>query len=92
MIVEGKADQTFDYPISVEGQATAIRDTIAAVAAVGDNGIGTFYWEPAWIPANVCTEGMDGYEEAFQKNMSAWRKYGSGWWPQSAWTDHGGQV
>ncbi len=79
MIVEGKADQTFDYPISVEGQATAIRDTIAAVAAVGDNGIGTFYWEPAWIPANVCTEGMDGYEEAFQKNMSAWRKYGSGW-------------
>lgn len=79
MIVEGKADQTFDYPISVEGQATVIRDTIAAVAAVGDNGIGTFYWEPAWIPANVCQEGMDGYEEAFQKNMSAWRKYGSGW-------------
>lgn len=79
MIVEGKADQTFDYPISIEGQATAIRDTIAAVAAVGDKGIGTFYWEPAWIPANVCQEGMDGYEEAFQKNMSAWRKYGSGW-------------
>lgn len=79
MIVEGKADQTFDYPISVEGQATVIRDTIAAVAAVGDNGIGTFYWEPAWIPANVCQEGMDGYEEAFQKNLSAWRKYGSGW-------------
>ena len=34
MIVEGKADQTFDYPISVEGQATVIRDTIAAVAAI----------------------------------------------------------
>ncbi|RKI41949.1 hypothetical protein D7V86_08345 [bacterium D16-51] len=79
MVTSGKADQTFDYPISVEGQATVIRDTIAAVAGVGDNGIGTFYWEPAWIPANVCREGMDGYEEAFKKNMSAWRKYGSGW-------------
>ena len=79
MIVGGKADQTFDYPISVEGQATAIRDTIAAVAAVGESGIGTFYWEPAWIPANVCREGQEGYEEAYRKNMSAWRKYGSGW-------------
>lgn len=76
MIVGGKADQTFDYPINIEGQATAIRDTIAAVSAIGDKGIGTFYWEPAWIPSNVCTKDDT---EAFNKNLRAWRKYGSGW-------------
>lgn len=76
MVVEGKADQTFEYPISIEGQATVIRDTIAAISAVGENGLGTFYWEPAWIPANVCT-GKDTPE--FKENLKAWRKYGAGW-------------
>src|SRR5690606_25726402 len=38
------------YPTSVQGQAWAVRDVVAAVAAVGDAGIGVFYWEPAWLP------------------------------------------
>jgi len=38
------------YPATVAGQAQALRDVIDAVAAV-PNGLGVFYWEPAWIPA-----------------------------------------
>jgi arabinogalactan endo-1,4-beta-galactosidase len=38
------------YPISVQGQANAVRDVVQAVADVGDAGIGVFYWEPAWLP------------------------------------------
>lgn len=38
------------YLATVQGQANAIRDVIAAVAAVPDKlGVGIFYWEPAWL-------------------------------------------
>ena len=71
-------DQEFNYPVDIEGQATAIRDTIAAVAAVGSNGIGTFYWEPAWVPVNVYNDAKNA-EEVLAGNQKAWRMYGSGW-------------
>ena len=49
-VVSGmSSEQEFDYPFSVEGQAVAVRDVIAAVASV-KKGVGVFYWEPAWIP------------------------------------------
>ena len=38
------------WPVTVQGQANAIRAAIAAVAAVGKAGIGVYYWEPAWLP------------------------------------------
>lgn len=39
------------YQATVQGQATALRDVMAAVAQVPDgNGLGIFYWEPDWIP------------------------------------------
>ena len=79
MIQEGKADQTFDYPVSVEGQATVIRDTIAAVSAIGPSGIGTFYWEPAWIPVPVENQESLTEEQVKIERMKKWRKYGSGW-------------
>ena len=64
VIVSGQAgDQTYNYPITPEGQAQAIRDAMAAVASVGKMGLGTFYWEPAWLPVD----------------KSTWNKYGSGW-------------
>lgn len=78
VVYAGAGDQTFPYPMDVEGQATAVRDTIAAVAAVGDAGIGTFYWEPAWIPVNNI-QSAENAEEALNQNMAAWRQYGSGW-------------
>lgn len=39
-----------DYQPTVQGQATAIRDIMAAVAQVPNGkGLGLFYWEPEWI-------------------------------------------
>ncbi len=58
------------YPITVQGQANAIRDCIQAVVDVGEAGIGVFYWEPAWIP-------VPGNN--YQERSVLWEKYGSGW-------------
>jgi arabinogalactan endo-1,4-beta-galactosidase len=58
------------YPVTVQGQANAVRDAIAAVAAVGPQAIGVYYWEPAWIPV----PGND-----FAERQKLWEKYGSGW-------------
>jgi arabinogalactan endo-1,4-beta-galactosidase len=63
--------QTLNYPITVQGQATAVRDVMEAVANVGEAGIGVFYWEPAWIPAAP--------DKKLKKNLMLWEKYGSGW-------------
>jgi len=39
------------YEATVQGQATAIGDVMAAVAHVPDGrGLGVFYWEPDWFP------------------------------------------
>jgi arabinogalactan endo-1,4-beta-galactosidase len=39
------------YQATVQGQATAMHDVMAAVAQVPDGkGLGIFYWEPDWIP------------------------------------------
>ncbi len=59
------------YPVSVQGQATAVRDVIQAVADVGDAGIGVFYWEPAWLPV--------GPPDQLEQNRVLWERDGSGW-------------
>lgn len=59
------------YPSSVQGQATAVRDVIEAVVRVGDAGIGVFYWEPAWLPV--------GPPEQLEANKRLWEEFGSGW-------------
>lgn len=39
------------YKAGVPGQASMVRDVIAAAAEVpNDMGLGVFYWEPAWLP------------------------------------------
>jgi len=44
-------DKTGGYRATAQGQATAVREVIAAVAAVPEGrGLGVFYWEPAWLP------------------------------------------
>ncbi|MGP4039201.1 glycosyl hydrolase 53 family protein [Gracilibacillus sp. D59] len=65
--------QTINYPVSVQGQATAVRDVFEAVANVGDAGIGVFYWEPAWIPVGD-PDNID-----WEHNQELWEEYGSGW-------------
>jgi len=63
--------QELNYPITVQGQAHQIRDVVQAVVDVGPQGIGYFYWEPAWIPVGPANE--------YEKNKTVWEKYGSGW-------------
>lgn len=63
--------QTLNYPITVQGQATSVRDVIEAVVNVGEAGIGVFYWEPAWLPVGPATQ--------LEQNKAIWEKYGSGW-------------
>ena len=60
---------TKNYPYTVHGQATSVRDVIDTVAKI-PGGIGVCYWEGTWI-----TVGQNSCEE----NISKWEKYGSGW-------------
>jgi len=63
--------QVLNYPISVQGQASAIRDVFQAVADVGERGLGVIYWEPAWIPVGPAYD--------LENNRLLWERYGSGW-------------
>lgn len=56
------------YPPTVQGQADEVRDVIAAVRDA--DGIGVFYWEPAWI-------GVPG--STWEEQSALWETYGSGW-------------
>lgn len=67
-ISEGGA-VTKDYPYTVQGQATSVRNVIDTVAHI-PGGIGVVYWEGTWI-----TVGQNSWEE----NAAKWETYGSGW-------------
>lgn len=69
--VIGASGTTSQYPVSVQGQAWELRDVIAAVAAVGDAGVGVYYWEPAWLPV--------GPADRVEANRALWEQFGSGW-------------
>ncbi|MFD4958549.1 glycosyl hydrolase 53 family protein [Microbacterium sp. NPDC058389] len=69
--VIGAGGTTSQYPVSVQGQAWELRDVIAAVAAVGDAGVGVYYWEPAWLPV--------GPPDQVAANRVLWEQFGSGW-------------
>lgn len=78
------ADNLKKYDISPQGQADEIRAVAEAVNNIGDNdgdgendGLGVFYWEPAWVP--VGTGGKDNAELA-----DTWNKYGGGWATEAA--------
>lgn len=67
------------YEVSVQGQATEVRDVIQAVADVGTAGIGVFYWEPAWIPVGVYDKTAENAQSLLETNKQLWNTYGSGW-------------
>lgn len=75
----GEGSVLSEYPATVQGQANEIRDVCAAVAAVGDAGLGYFYWEPAWIPVGVWEEGSADADAVLAENKKIWEEYGSGW-------------
>lgn len=69
------------YEHSVQGQVNELYDVTKTIANT-TNGIGVFYWEPAWIPVNYIYDDADAenYRESAKKaNQIAWEKYGSGW-------------
>lgn len=75
----GEGDLLPEYPATVQGQANEIRDVCAAVAAVGEPGLGYFYWEPAWIPVGVWEEGAADADQVYAENQKIWEEHGSGW-------------
>ena len=74
----GNNDTGNDYPFTVQGQATEIASVIQAVKNVGDQGIGVFYWEPAWIPVQVYKDAENA-AEVLTENKALWEEHGSGW-------------
>ena len=58
-----------NYPFTVQGQATCVRDVIECVANI-PGGMGVCYWEGTWI-----TVGQNSWEE----NSAKWEQFGSGW-------------
>ncbi|MCM1087241.1 MAG: glycosyl hydrolase 53 family protein [Muribaculaceae bacterium] len=75
----GEGDVLPEYPASEQGQVNEVRDVCAAVAGVGDKGLGIFYWEPAWLPVNVYDETAADAAQVLATNQEIWEKEGSGW-------------
>ena len=66
------------YPLTVQGQASAIADVVKIVASLGEAGLGVFYWEPGWIPVPV-SDNAKTPEEAWEERSKLWEQHGSGW-------------
>lgn len=66
-IGDASAMVSYNYDVTTDGQAQALRDVFAAVASVNASksgyGLGAFYWAPEWIAVD----------------SSTWGTYGSGW-------------
>ncbi len=75
---QGKSGDVYGFDVSVQGQANSVRSVINAVANA-KNGIGVFYWEPAWIPVQVYDKSADNAAEVLTQNKEIWETYGSGW-------------
>ncbi|MCL2594223.1 MAG: glycosyl hydrolase 53 family protein, partial [Promicromonosporaceae bacterium] len=57
------------YPLSVQGQANAIRNVAQATADA--DGLGIILWEPAWTPVGPPSDVVN--------NRLLWEAHGSGW-------------
>ena len=75
---EGKAGDAINFDVSVQGQANSVRAVVNTVANT-KNGIGVFYWEPAWIPVQVYDKNAENAAEILSQNKQIWETYGSGW-------------
>ena len=65
--ISGNGDAVPEYPVSIQGQAKALRDVMNSANSAG--ALGVFYWEGAWIAV-----GSDPSE-----NAKKWEEFGSGW-------------
>ena len=67
----GQADNTSAYEIGPQGQVDSLTDMYQIVMSQ-ENGLGAFYWEPAWIPVKA---GWVNWKE----NKEIADQYGTGW-------------
>ena len=67
----GEWDDTSSYSVSAQGQADMLKDLYTTLGSQ-DNGLGAFYWEPAWIPVKP---GWNNWE--YNKQIAD--IYGTGW-------------
>ena len=67
----GEWDNTSAYPLTAQGQANMLKDLYTTLGNQ-DNGLGAFYWEPAWIPVKA---GWNNWE--YNKQVAD--IYGTGW-------------
>lgn len=72
-------DLNKNYAATVQSQANAVRDVFNAVNNVGDNALGVFYWEPAWVPVEVYDANDANAASVLESNKNKWEEYGSGW-------------
>ena len=68
------------YPFSVQGQADELVAATKALTAVGEAGIGVFYWENAWIPVQYAYDADGNLDnDILNSNKAKWEEFGSGW-------------
>ena len=73
-------DDNLLWEFTPQGQADEVRAVMNAVNAVGEKGLGVFYWEGAWITVGDLT-GLSGdaYTARLNENKRLWERDGSGW-------------
>ena len=68
------------YAFSQQGQADELVAAAQAVTAVGEKGLGVFYWENAWIPVQYAYDDDGNLDQGIlAANRDAWEEYGCGW-------------
>ncbi len=78
--IKDSDDLVSGYAATVQGQTYMINDVIKAVVAIGDAGIGMFYWEGAWNPVEYAYNSDGSLNETiYESNKTKWEQYGAGW-------------
>ncbi len=78
------------YKATVQGQASYIHDVNEVIASV-DSGIGTFYWEPAWLPLDN-TSWASEYAHSYLVAQGDGGGEGTVSWANQALFDFSGKV
>ncbi|MCD8204597.1 MAG: glycosyl hydrolase 53 family protein [Coprobacillus sp.] len=77
------------YEASVNGQTSYIYDVNQAVASLS-NGIGSFYWEPAWLALNGTCWASSYSDSYYQANNQSNSGYNVCTWANQALFDYSG--
>ena len=79
------------YKTSMQGQASYIRDVNAAIASI-ESGIGSFYWEPAWLAVSGAGWASSGAIEYLTAQGDDTSSIGKASWANQALFSFSGKV